>query len=412
MQRESHELVIVGGGILGSTLAYCACMAGISDILVLDAPHPLNLGADTFRNHAWWQSGLLYANSNLTSATKMFASGEALHQLASVTASGRAGIFRIEESRCSEIPERAERLNLTPFVFRMTDREARQQLDAFHTPGFAYFRVPDATFDEARIVHVLQKRARDEGVMFRRESIRLASESSAANRYVITTSDAQIEATHAVLCAGAGIPKMLADLKLECPLSVFRSALLVCESNIEIGTSLFVDLSNGLATSGLAIGYHPSGTDQQLGRYVIGSRARIPVDPSKEQREAPKSERDELKQKLPLAFAATMRGERLTAGYKTEARIGELTSIDPFEMEWAESFPGLSIAIPGKATLSYSLATEIVAKIKRSKSSSSPALRSEVRPSEALAPALMHHEKSFDGVLNEIKIDGDLPHQS
>src|SRR5437879_5601498 len=56
-----RELVIIGCGIQGVMTALVAHAHGFRDIVVYDKPCALDLGPDTLRNHAWLQSGLLYA---------------------------------------------------------------------------------------------------------------------------------------------------------------------------------------------------------------------------------------------------------------------------------------------------------------------------------------------------------------
>src|SRR6266849_10571743 len=106
------QLAIVGGGVLGRVLGLLAAKAGWRDVWVFQLGGGDMLTADSQRNHSWWQSGLLYADSNRVVAAQMMLSGRNLMREAGVPPPVQRGVFRATEAEADGVLERSRNLGI------------------------------------------------------------------------------------------------------------------------------------------------------------------------------------------------------------------------------------------------------------------------------------------------------------
>jgi glycine/D-amino acid oxidase-like deaminating enzyme len=218
------------------------------------------LNADTLRNHAWLQSGLLYAKSNFEAARTLSEWGKRMLIEFGYLVPEVRGVFRFSDDGGEserEFKDRVERLQLSHDVIRMSQDEARNALGMFFLPGFIHYLVPDTPFDEAFLLHVARQRAMARRMHLRKARISLIKRADSNQGFVIQVNDRDIlESRYTVLCAGAGLPRLLEQLGLTHELAVFRSALLRIDNGNVLRVPLLVDISEGLPTSGLSVIQH------------------------------------------------------------------------------------------------------------------------------------------------------------
>lgn len=411
---KSHlqrELVIVGGGILGLMTAHVAYKRGFRDITIYEAPGSLNLNADSLRNHAWLQSGLLYGKSNRVTAKILSQWGGEMLKAFGYPPPQTKGIFRLpddDEESEREFNDRVEYLLIASKVRRLTENEARQALGAFFKSGFIHYWVPDTPFDEAFLLHKARQRAKALNINLRRAKVSVIKRGEPSAGSVIEV-DGQhvVESKNTILCAGSGLPALLDALGVEHPLAVFRSALLRIARGNVLRTPLLVDISEGQSTSGLSVVQHSAAVVPPKGCLVIGSKDRVRLTPEEvKTRVVTRQEDERLKDLIPRSLLPAKRGVelRVEAGYKTEACD---ENGNPSVAHWIKTWdthPGLVAAVPGKATQALYVAEKIMDCLK------SPAEVPAVPPPTSSPPGeesdyvpKMHHDPIFDGVLDEVE---------
>lgn len=402
---------------MGLMTAHAAYKRGYRDITIYEAPGALNLNADTLRNHAWLQSGLLYAKTNRTAAKILSGWGERMLKDFGYPPPQTKGIYRLIDDGESEreFKDRAEYLLIASKVRRLSDNEARQALGAFFKPDFVHYSVPDTPFDEAFLLNKARHRARALNINLKQAHVSLVKKTDAPAGFVMLI-DGQhlLEAKHTVLCAGAGMLDLLDPLCVEHPLAVFRSALLrVGRSNV-MKTRLLVDISENQPTSGLSVIQHDAGAVPPNGCLVVGSKDRERLTPQQvRERVVPRQEDKKLQSLIPTGLLPTRRGAelRVEAGYKTEAcdKNGN-PSVSHWVEGWAQ-YPGTVAAVPGKATQALYTAEEIIKRLRGPAEDEDDDAPAPAPPPPTEPPpgrdsdylARMHHDPFFDDKLDEVE---------
>jgi glycine/D-amino acid oxidase-like deaminating enzyme len=406
-----RQLSIVGGGILGLMAAHAAYKRGFRDITVYESPGPLNLNADTLRNHAWLQSGLLYAQTSRLAAKIMWEWGRRMLKDFACPLPESSGLFRIPDNEAAEesFCERAAFLLISERVVRIDERMARKVLGPFFKPGYIHYWVPDAPFDEALLMGVARERARALNINLRIADVTMLKEATSSSGYYLRVDSQLIESEYSVLCAGVGLLSLLEQLQVDHPLAVFRSGLLRIAHGDIMRTRLLVEISEDLPTSGLSVIQHSPTAIPPRGCLVIGSkdRARLSASDAR-RREVPLNEDQKLQQLVPSALLPKGRGVelRVTAGHKTEAcdRKGN-PKIDHWIGMWPQ-YPGLVASVPGKATQAMYVAERIMDRLLPS----SGVVQSIIPPgqsppgNESNYLPEPHHHSCFDGILDEIEV--------
>ncbi len=420
--HPQRELVIVGGGILGFMVAHAAYRRGFRDITVYEDPGPLKLNADTFRNHAWLQSGLLYAKSNFEAAKILSEWGKSMLVEFGYLPPETKGIFRFSDDGGDserEFKDRVGRLQLSDDVRRLSQDEARRALGLFFLPDSVHYLVPDTPFDEAFLLHIARQRAIARKMHLREAQISLLKWPASNQGFVIQVDDRDIiESRYTVLCAGAGLPTLLGQLGLPHPLAVFRSALLRIGNGSVLRVPLLVDISENLPSSGLSVIQHHPTTVKPKGCIVVGSKDRVRLRPNEvAHRKVTRKEANDLRRLVPSLLRPSKRSStRFVAGHKTEAcDANGKPSVEPWINPYRE-YPGLVAAVPGKATQALYVAERVLDSFKGKRPRSN---RKAPAPPLPLPPGKisdyiprMHHHEDFDGVLDEVEDDDSDPETS
>lgn len=343
------QVAVVGGGVLGLGLTERLQALG-ADVTLFRLHDRHGPSADSQRNHAWKQSGLLYGETNAPHVLAMHTSGEMLLRHVGLAARPDRGLFALPATgkAYSDFVDAARRLGLSGEVTSIDASRAEVILREYFNPDRYYFSVPDGPFDESDVFERLRRMAVRSGAQFFTLDSAVSLElGSGVARLSIEGHSYAYDAI--VLAAGAGLPGLLESAGLEHDLAVFQSALCVLPDPLLSGkpkfcAPLFVDRE----------------TDLSIVRHsdciVIGARFRQVVNNPSGQRVVSRQEQLELVNKLPptIQDLARRRG-RWTAGYKTEHLD---THGLPTAAPWIATpddlgVRGLYAAIPGKATLTW-----------------------------------------------------------
>jgi glycine/D-amino acid oxidase-like deaminating enzyme len=360
---KETDCLVVGCGILGLMTAVEMSIERKCRVLVLAPPEKGGMipERDTLRNHAWLQSGLLYGDQQLVSARRMRPAGLMMLNFVGVRAPTERGIFRFRgEGEAEKFLSYATRLQLRNRVEEVSDFSARRELGEVYEKGFHHFWVPDAPFDETAVLEAAQRIACERGVEFLPREASLVRSSQLPNGYAVMTGSETIIAPTTILCAGAGLPKLLDQLNIIHSLRVTRSVLLRVYNTFSVRAALLADRA-----SNFSIIRHSPRVVSPAGCLVIGGGGRQELKGNLA-REVPEVEKLEICQALPESIREVARKSPATAGHKTET-----SSVDPWIQSWPE-FPGLIAAIPGKATMAYWTARRIVESVKTSASRALP----------------------------------------
>lgn len=356
-----------------------------------DAPEPRT---DSQRNHAWLQSGLLYVGADIVAARHMFHSGRAMHTHLGFRPPSARGVFRYdEEGPVDAFFAHAKQIGLESEIRELSEREAQASLGKFFEKGKRNFEVPDSPFKISELMNAARDRAKDQGVSFRVDRIRVERNEAAPCGYTLRTSHGELRPHITVVCAGSATPAILDGLDLDHPLVVNRSSLLVLPSAEGMRAPLLADRS-----SQIAVVRHDMSPSQ--GRIVIGNRDRTLVDPGNGlERNLTIEEREQLMNCVPLDLRTPR--IRATACHKTDCRRGDGKATVDYWVESFSEYPGLIFATPGKATMAYHTAKLVLEKvmkdIRRNKLSQSNK-NSIVVPLGAdwREPILSHFHPAFD----------------
>ncbi|MFN0252813.1 MAG: FAD-dependent oxidoreductase [Kofleriaceae bacterium] len=370
MPSVDVDIVILGGGLLGMCIAALVSQdAPDRDVLVCrlsdrQVPH-----ADTLRNQSWLQSGLRYFKAGQLGdrfrfAKRMYAARKALHDAVAFPLPTGIGVFRMrDEAEATELVARAQQFGVS--VQRLDDAQARALLgDTFFESGSPYFVTPETTFEEAAILDELRARVAIRGNA--REvaaPVTLVQDKSAPCGLVLDLGSVSIRAATTILAAGAGNIPLLGHVGLQSELQIDTTPLLVITDGAIVPKArVFVDRvrecsvichppSAALPKGSLVIGV--DGTTQRDVAFAAPAERRIPVA---------------LCERLWAALPSSLRAShatqsRVTAGFEVKHR-GAMTSSEPWISPGFDGFPGLVAAIPGRATLSMSVASDVVARVR------------------------------------------------
>ncbi len=356
------EILILGGGGLGPVtalkIAQLGCEVGLVRISDSSAPQ-----GDTFRNHGWLQSGLIYSGPrglDLFESKLMYFWGRQLHRELYIEPPTEQGIFRTGfDDRAAQVIEASKRLKVP--VDTVSDHEAARLLKELHKPAKHHFWVPDAPFDEARVLTTAREMAMEFGADLvdlppNERPPHLELDDKEPNGYRVIVAGRILRPRITILCTGQALPSLLSQVNFFPPLAVFRSTLLRAENVDWIQAPLLFDLDTGFA-----IVNHLS-EDRSKHWAVFGDSKRVKL--TSYSRRVTKEEFDSAISFLPESLRGTdpYNSFKATAGHKTEI-LDERGH--PSARHWIEEVPnckGLFAAIPGKATVVLWVALEILKK--------------------------------------------------
>ncbi len=353
MREVDREAVVVGGGILGLMVAVLLAEEGRQvDVFVSPQPEPRS---DSQRNHSWLQSGLLYPGNIIS--RHMYYDGLAMLDHFFVTPPAGRGIFRFSSKKEAEgFLAHAREIKLLGKVEEIPDAEALRGIGVFYQPGCFHFRVPDAPFPEAQVMELARSRARLLGVRFYESRVEIEPDPTSETGYVLVTENQRVIPRLTVICAGAGTPRLLESLKIQHTLVVNQSVLLVIYDVGAMRVPLLADRTSGLTVVAWGAKEIPP-----RGRLVVGAgdRRELALEEQDVVRRIKRWEQDFLIDLLPPELYLSKGNHRFTAGQKTDVLMNGKSQVAPW-IHSCENFPGLIFAIPGKATLAFSLAQGVL----------------------------------------------------
>ncbi|MDR3403464.1 MAG: FAD-dependent oxidoreductase [Chthoniobacter sp.] len=400
---------IVGGGILGVLIAFLAAARGYAVRVVRmgDGEVPR---ADSLRNHAWLQSGLLYG-SELGRAIRrqMRLSGVGLLEMFGLPVPVERGIFGLkDETEAAQLLANAEELNIASCVDRIPDGEAKRQAGEFYVSGRPYFWVPDAPFEEGGIMAAARDQAKANGAEFANvdRPVKLRRDESSPCGVAVDIGGCWPGSQIVILAAGSRTRSLLNQIGVDRNLVVSQSPLLVTPTCAPLRVPLYVDRKTGLS-----VVRHAPSSSHPNGCLVIGNthRREIPSSAVEQRRELNDKDLQSLGDLLPPRIRKailTAKGTRYTAGHKTEiCRPGMGCTVEPW-IEAIEEYPGLFAAIPGKATMALYTAENVLDRVDEFFRRTAPAVIANPpipfptnTPWDGRIP--LHHEKEYDEQLND-----------
>jgi glycine/D-amino acid oxidase-like deaminating enzyme len=362
------DVLIIGGGILGVGIAAVVAQRGFR-VLLLRLPDINRPHADTLRNQAWLQSGLMYIDRfedrkhGLLLAKRMFHGGNAMLAQLGVQppSDDRRGILRVKGvDDTNQLLADAKDLSISKLVNRIPHSEAESRLGSLYDSQGQYFTIPDAPFDEAMVMTRLREAAQQNGATLAEtaEPITLKLDSS-KKALQVDLGGQPVKSKVTVCAAGAGNISLRDQLGLQPIFTIRQTPLLVADEDLGTNAFLFADRSRGWSFT-----RHPSAPGGSANAYVIGTRVHRPVDfkPA----DARRILADDFKlfrQCLPDSLAHLCDRGRFTAGYEIIPDESTRTRyVEPWVDQHPE-FPQLLFAMPGRATLGLFTARQVATSV-------------------------------------------------
>jgi hypothetical protein len=388
--------------MLGMCVAMLAARSG-SDVLVCRMPDAQVPHADTLRNQSWLQSGLRYVSTTtdvearLVFAKRMRAARQLLHDELGLPMPAGFGVFRARDDADAARLEQSATL-FGVGVDELSEQEAKAIVGPFvFEAGSRYFATPETRFDEATVLDELRARvAGHRGVRELTSPIALTPD-TASPGYVAEVGSTSLRATTTVLAAGAGNVPLLEQLGLPAELAIDQTPLLVVpRCDLLASTSVFVD-----RVRRYSIVSHPPTEAMPDGACVIGVDETTQEDvqfAAPQQRKLPVGTASRMWASLPAGLQSFAASSRLTAGFEIR-HAAVSSSSQPWISAPYSGYAGLVASIPGRATLSMSVAQEVVARI--SGGARAPRTSTAYDGTEWTAPIRMHHEPYYRN-LNDV----------
>ncbi len=356
------DFVILGGGMLGTSVAALASGAGYRVLVVRMSDKGIPR-ADTLRNQGWLQSGLLYPFNLFTKdedfrrvgAMTYFGGREMLAQCGMEPAGERAVVRVLNQSRIATLEQRARILRLRPENFRrLATDEAQACLGYLYESNSSYFVCPDCPFDEAAVLSHLRDAAAAEGAEFCEidEPVTLAR-----NRDLIEIrwGATVLQSAVTLIVAGAGGLELAGQLGCDVPAHLRQTPLLVHSGTCGLPSPILVDFDRGFA----AVKHE---CIESNGALVVGTRihrqpaAFLPPHERRISREDTRAFRKALHPELDKNLPSG----RFTAGFEVMPTVAAgVTFVEPF----VKRFDNVVFASPGHATLGLRAARKALSEV-------------------------------------------------
>ena len=360
--------------------------------------------ADTLRNQSWLQSGLRYvsalqargfsAQDAIVFARRMRASGRELHARLGRQSPQGFGVVRLrDQSEAATLERQANDMGVA--VRALLPSQAQGYTGQLYEPGGIYYATPELVFDEAELLEELRQQFTRLGgnVLVVDQPVALHANGGGLH---VSLGGAVLRAPMTVLAAGVGTIPMLESIGLQSPqFAATQTPLAVIQqfvlpySTQNPKPRILVD-----RVSGYSVVSHPPSNDLPNGAAVLGAGYARPfsfVPPN--QRQIPTGDWTNLWAQLPPALQALQSNSRCTAGVE----IGRAGFLDVLpHVEASVAFPGLYIAVPGRATLAMRVAQEVVDLFP---SAASPSAL-QVTGSAWNSGIHMHHNPHYGGLHN------------
>lgn len=388
-------LVVVGGGILGTLVVWHATRQGMRAVCVRrrDRPAP---EAETLRNQAWLQSGLVpHRRIGRTAALRMWTQGRRmLEEFAFDPDEGDAGLLRVPQQLVPEFEQAIDDLVLRGRVPQIPEAVAQQRVGDFLRTGGIFYEIPDRPFPEGEIVELARNQALSTGLARFIELSGPARLRRVGQSIVVEADGAQLNGAAFVLAAGIGSLELLEDISHQHGMSASSTPLVVIKNASPLSCGLYADLESG---SSFSVTRQTPSARTVDGALVLAGAPPAPLPRQwRGPRQVPRTHVDDVWRRVPPAAQALRNAFTNLHRMGIEPEREGLSKETPIVEEIAGCQNAL-FAFPGRATLAFSVAEEVVARL--GTASALPATPSVTQPSSTApwtAPVAMHFEDSYD----------------
>jgi len=396
MTQTGADLLVVGGGLLGLSIAYLAARKNYHVLVcrLSDAARPQ---ADTLRNQSWLQSGLRYIGALDTDertllAKEMLAGGFELHDELGIPRPTGFGIVRLaDDAEGRKLERDAERMGVDVMKLE-NEPELRGLLGEFYAPESVYYATPEIPFDEPMLLRRLREGVKDaRGVVQEiRDPIELNWEGSGESRAFSVMVDGRKLSPPPlmVLAAGAGNAPLVDSMRLDAAvrLQLYRTPLLVVPTTVMRRVRIFQD-----KVREFSVVSHPPSDNVPSGAMVVGTIEGTPTEFCRaHERRIPRADSEHFWRIDCLRrFQST---GRFTAGFEIAA--DGKRSVYPWIAKLSSN---VLAAVPGRATLCMRVSRAIVEDL----APAAPATWERDIGVEWNGPIYMHHTYHYEA-LNDL----------
>lgn len=357
---EDYDFLIIGGGILGTAVAFLAAEAGYGVIVVRlnDESRPR---ADTLRNQGWLQSGCIYKRSDfpdvdtyLRVVRRTLTGGRDMLRGLGIPPSPERAVVRVQtgSKKHLEFEARRKLLRIQDISPVLKPDEAEKQIGpTLYEAGSTYYSTPDSPFDEALVVQRLRAQALDAGARFINLTAPVTLERGPSGLRV-HIEGLIIEPPMTLIAAGAGTVRCLSDLG-QPPMAELRQTPLMvyCGDHAASLPPIFIDFERGFSSV-----RHRTASVASGAAVVVGTKVHRTIEfRQPEARRIESKDISDFKACLSDTFTSFLPEARFTAGF-------ELIPLDKsrsFLAPWIEDLTDVVLASPGRATLGWMAAREV-----------------------------------------------------
>lgn len=357
---KDYDFFIIGGGILGTAVAFLAAEAGYGVIVVRlnDASRPR---ADTLRNQGWLQSGCLYKRADFPDdktymrvVRRTLAGGRDMLRGLRIEPSTERAVLRVKTGSKKHIDFEARRklLRIEAITPVLKPDEAEAMVGRYlYESDSTYYSPPDSPFDEALVVERLRAQAIAAGAQFIDLTTPVTLERTTGGLRV-HIEDLTIEPPVTLIAAGAGTVRCLADLDHP-PLAELRQTPLLAYSGERAASlpPIFIDYERGFSSV-----RHRTGGVASGAAVVVGTKIHRNVEfKQPEARRISSTDISDFEDCLSDPFKSLILEGRFTAGFELIPRDKTRSYLAP----WIEDLGDALLASPGRATLGWAAAREV-----------------------------------------------------
>lgn len=367
---QNCDVAVIGGGILGLAIAALTARRGyrVSVFRMSDHGRPR---ADTLRNQGWLQSGLMYVGHfdgdrrrGRALAAQMHAAGlRMLRDLDLPTPDGSEfGLFRLRDDADAERLEADARELRLKGVRRLEAELVRDRLGPVFEDGI-FYAIPDVPFPEATVLNRLRRFAVEQGTNFIQVEapIRLIRNENSESGVCVQYQNSTVLSRITIAAAGAGNFELLRSLEIPPRMNLQQTPLLVVNNCLSITAPIFADRPRGFSF----VRHLPEGEALPHGALVIGTKVdRIVPFALPDERTIDQEDINRFASHLPPVLRDYIKKGRFTAGYEVIPHATERKYVEPW-VEWVPEFPGLLLAMPGRATMGMFVARQVLDELER-----------------------------------------------
>lgn len=362
---QTCDVAVVGGGILGLAIAALVAQHGYQ-VRVFRLGDQGRPRADTLRNQGWLQSGLMYVDRfdgdrkrGQKLAARMYAGGLGMLKDLGLPPPDPAafGIFRVRDNgHGAQLEDDARELRISG-VRRLQPEDVQNLLGPVFEEGI-FYAIPDLPFPEATVLERIRTFARTEGATFIEvdSPISLVRDENSESGVSVQYGDQRLLSRVTIAAAGAGNFELLQGLGMQPQMEIQQTPLLVVHNCLSIAASIFADNRRGFSF----VRHAPDGPVLPDGALVVGTKAhRIVPYARPDERRIPQEDIEKFATHLPACLTDHIERGRFTAGYEVIPRANGRKYFEPW-VEWLPGYPGLLLAMPGRATMGMAVAREIL----------------------------------------------------